>query len=88
VYTITIQHSLPGDDKSLVEVFRETSLLFRALGRRAFVAAELSEYVKRLATSGPSAGFEESIEGATSAQRTLERLKGKAHTGVHIADVH
>ena len=86
MYSISIQHGLPGEDKSLGEVFRETKLLFRARGRREFVAAELSDYVKRIALSGPSSSFEESIEGQTVAREALKRFKAEKHSAAH-ADV-
>jgi hypothetical protein len=66
MYLIKIQHSDPGENKSLVEVFRDATLLVRAVGCRQFMAAELGEYVKRLTLSGPSAGW----RGRSSASRT------------------
>jgi hypothetical protein len=49
------------------EVFRATTLLFRAFGNREFVALEVGEYIKRLAAFGPS---EESIQGEGACPRT------------------
>ena len=71
MYSISIQHSLPGEDKSLVEVFRHAELLFRAIGTHRFVAAEVGEYVRRMALSRPGVGLEESVEGAEAATATL-----------------
>ena len=73
MYSISIQHSLPGEDKSLVEVFRGAELLFRANGTRRFVAAEVGVYIRRMALSGPGAGPEESVEGAEAARATLKQ---------------
>jgi hypothetical protein len=78
MYSISIQHSLPGEDKSLVGVFRGTQLLFRAIGTRWFVAAELGAYVRRIPVSGPGAGFEESVEGAEGARAMLTRCYEEA----------
>ena len=51
MYNVTIQH---GEERSLAEVFRATTLLFRAFGNREFVALQVSEYIKRLAAFGRS----------------------------------
>jgi hypothetical protein len=60
MYNIAIQH---GEEQSLAEVFRATSLLFSAFGNREFVALEVSEYIKRLATFGPSVTIGHTIRG-------------------------
>ena len=73
MYNIAIQH---GEEWSLeqAEVFRTTTLLFRAFGNREFVALEVSEYIKRLAACGPSNRLEESIQGEEAARELLARL--------------
>jgi hypothetical protein len=71
MYNIAIQH---GEERSLAEAFRTTSLLFRAFGNREFVGLEVSEYIKRLATFGPSDRLEESIQGEEAARELLARL--------------
>jgi hypothetical protein len=71
MYNIAIQH---GEEWSLGAVFRATTLLFRAFGNREFVALEVSEYIKRLATFGPSHRLEESIQGEGAARELLARL--------------
>jgi hypothetical protein len=68
---LAIQH---GEERSLVEVFRATTLLCRALGNREFVALEVSEYLKRLAAFGRSDGLEESIQGEEAARELRARL--------------
>jgi hypothetical protein len=70
MYNIAIQH---GEERRVAEVFRATTLLF-AFGNREFVALEVSEYVKRLATFGPSNRLEESIQGEEAARELLTRL--------------
>jgi hypothetical protein len=40
MYNVTIQH---GEERNLAEVFRATTLLFRAFGNREFVALQVSE---------------------------------------------
>ena len=71
MYNIVIQH---GEERSLAEVFRTTSLLFRAFGNREFVALEVGEYIKRLAAFGPSNRLEESVQGEEAARELLARL--------------
>ena len=71
MYNIAIQH---GEERSLAEVFMATTLLFPAFGNREFVALELSEYITRLATFGPSNRLEESIQGEEAARELLARL--------------
>ena len=51
-----------------------TRLLFRAFGTREFVALEVSEYIKRLATFGPSNRLEESIQGEEAARELMARF--------------
>ena len=64
MYNIAIQQ---GEERSLAEVFRTTTLLFRAFGNREFVALEIGEYIKRLAAFGPSNRPEDSIQGEEAA---------------------
>jgi len=71
MYNVTIQH---GEERSLAEVFRATTLLFRAFGNREFVALQVSEYIKRLAAFGPSDRLEECIQGDEAARELLARL--------------
>ena len=71
MYNIAIQH---GEEWSLAEVFRATTLLFRAFGNREFVASEVSESVKRLASFGSSNRLEESVQGEEAARELLARL--------------
>jgi hypothetical protein len=72
MYNIAIQH---GEEWSLAEVFRATTLLlFRAFGDREFVALEVGEYIKRLAAFGPSNRLEESVQGEEAARELLARL--------------
>ena len=68
MYNIAIQH---GEEWSLAEVFRATTLLFRAFGNREFVALEVGEYIKRLVAFGPSDRLEESIQGGEEPAREL-----------------
>ena len=49
-------------------------LLFRAFGTREFVALEVSEYIKRPATFGPSNRLEESIQGEEAARELMARF--------------
>jgi hypothetical protein len=67
MYNIAIQH---GEEWSLAELFRTTTLLFRAFGNREFVALETSEYIKRLAAFGPTNRLEESIPRRIGCSRT------------------
>jgi hypothetical protein len=71
MYSIAIQH---GEERSLAEVFRTTTLLFRAFGNREFVALEVSEYIKRLAACGPPNRLEESIQGEEAARELRARI--------------
>ena len=78
MYNIAIQH---GDTGSLAEVFRDTTLLFRAVGSREFVSVETSEFIRRLVATGASKGLEQSIEGDQSARDTLARLETAVQAG-------
>jgi hypothetical protein len=71
MYSIAIQH---GEERSLAEVFRATTLLVRAFGNREFVALEVGEYIKRLAACGPPNRLEESIQGEEAARELRARL--------------
>ena len=70
MYNIVIQH---GEERSLAEVFRATTLLL-VFGNREFVALEIGEYIKRLAAFGPSNRLEESIQGEEAARELRARL--------------
>ena len=78
MYNIAIQH---GDILSLVEVFRDATLLFRTLGTREFVSVETSEYVKRLVTTGRQKGLEQSIEGEQAARHLKAQLEVATEAG-------
>ena len=81
MYNIAIQH---GDTLSLVEVFRDAGLLFRTLGTREFVSVETSEYVKRLVTTGPQKGLEQSIEGEQAARHLKAQLEVATEAGTAV----
>jgi hypothetical protein len=78
MYNIAIQH---GNTLSLVEVFRDATLLFRTLGTREFISVETSEYVKRLVATGPSKPLEESIEGDRAARHLKAQLEIATEAG-------